>query len=67
MWMDGYVRAWRFNDPAGFTEPFRPPWRGREQIVKGWLARKDEPGEAAFEWRPVAIAGEVAVVQGTTR
>jgi uncharacterized protein (TIGR02246 family) len=44
-WIDGYVRAWNTNDPddiralftpdAGYyTEPFRPPWRGRDQIVE---------------------------------
>jgi uncharacterized protein (TIGR02246 family) len=76
-WVNGYVRAWNTNDPgeigALFTEdalyytaPFRPPWRGREQIVEGWLNRKDEPGETAFDWRPVAVTADVAFIQGTT-
>ncbi|OLB77766.1 MAG: hypothetical protein AUI14_15185 [Actinobacteria bacterium 13_2_20CM_2_71_6] len=77
-WIDGYVRAWNSNDPAEigalftpdaeyFTAPFRPPWRGREQIVEGWLDRQDEPGETTFEWQPVTVTGEVAVIQGVTR
>ncbi len=76
-WIDGYVRAWNTNDPADiralftedaeyYTAPFRPPWRGSEQIVEGWLGRKDEPGEATFDWRPVAVTDEVAIIQGTT-
>ena len=54
-WVDGYVRAWNSNDPAAigalfsedaayYTEPYRAPWRGREEIVRQWLDRKDEPG-----------------------
>jgi uncharacterized protein (TIGR02246 family) len=48
-WVSGYVRAWNSNDPAGigdlfaedaayYTAPFEEPWRGRETIVKHWLA-----------------------------
>jgi uncharacterized protein (TIGR02246 family) len=76
-WIEGYVRAWSSNDPADigglftedaeyYTAPFRPPWRGREQIVAGWLGRKDEPGETTFAWHPVSITDEVAVIEGTT-
>jgi hypothetical protein len=76
-WIDGYVRAWNSNDPADirvlfsedaeyYTAPFRPPWRGHEQIVRGWLERRDEPGETTFEWRPVAVTDDVAIIQGTT-
>ena len=77
IWINAYVRAWNSNDPddirALFTEnatyytaPFRPPWQGREDIVEKWLERKDEPGETTFDWRPVAVTGDVAVIQGTT-
>jgi ketosteroid isomerase-like protein len=76
-WVDGYVRAWNSNDPADigalftddaryYTAPFREPWRGREQIVQGWLDRRDEPGDATFEWQPVLATGELAIVQGVT-
>ncbi len=76
-WVDGYIRAWNSNDPADigalftddaeyYTAPFRQPWSGREQIVEGWLGRKDEPGEATFDWRPLVDSGELAVIEGTT-
>ena len=76
-WIDGYVRAWNINDPDDiralfthdaeyYTEPFRPPWRGRDEIVEGWLESKDEPGETTFDWRPIALTDEVAIIQGTT-
>jgi uncharacterized protein (TIGR02246 family) len=76
-WIDGYVRAWNSNDPpdiaALFTEdaeyytaPFRPPWRGRDEIVSGWLERRDEPGETTFTWSPLVVTDEVAIIQGQT-
>ena len=77
-WIDGYVRAWNTNDrehiaalftedAVYFTEPYHAPWKGRDQIVAGWLEKKDEPGETSFEWQPVSITDEVAVISGTTR
>ena len=76
-WIEGYLRAWNSNDPDEIgalfaddalyhTEPFGTPWRGRAQIVESWLARKDEPGQATFEWRPLVETSDVAVVTGTT-
>jgi hypothetical protein len=77
-WIDGYVKAWNSNDRDDIarlftedavysTEPYRPPWRGREEIVAGWLGHKDKPGETSFEWQPISITDEVAVISGTTR
>jgi uncharacterized protein (TIGR02246 family) len=76
--MDGYQRAWASNAPdevaALFTDdaeyrtaPFRTPWRGRDEIVAGWLEHRDEPGQYEFRWHLVATAGALAVVQGETR
>ncbi|GAA2360698.1 nuclear transport factor 2 family protein [Nonomuraea africana] len=76
-WMDAYIRAWHTNDPddiaalftedaAYFTEPYAEPWRGRDTIVREWLARKDEDGPAAFEYEPVAVEGRTAAVKGVT-
>jgi uncharacterized protein (TIGR02246 family) len=76
-WVDGYVRAWNSNDPAVigalftedaayYTEPHSQPWQGRDEIVRRWLDRKDEPGETEFGWQPLAIGPDVAVVQGET-
>ena len=76
-WMDGYVRAWATNDPADvgalfteearyFTAPSRPPWSGRDTIVKEWIDRKDEPGDWQFRYEPFAVAGDLAFVRGWT-
>jgi len=77
LWVDGYVRAWNTNDPAGigelfaedaayYTAPYREPWRGRDTIVSQWLARRDEPGETSFSWYPVTVTPELSILQGTT-
>jgi hypothetical protein len=76
-WVDAYVGAWNSNDPAAIgtlfspdagyhTEPYRPAWRGRDEIVRRWLERRDEPGETEFRWHPIAVTQDVAVVQGET-
>jgi len=77
-WIDGYVRAWNSNDPSDiaalftddaeyYTAPFRPPWRGRGEIVSGWLERRDEPGETTFTWNPLVVTDEAAIIQGQTK
>jgi len=74
--MEQYIVAWNSNDPEEigalftddalyYTEPFAAPWRGRTEIIEQWLARKDEPGQATFEWEPLVVTPEVAVVTGT--
>jgi uncharacterized protein (TIGR02246 family) len=75
-WIAGYVAAWNSNEPAAIaalfsedasyrTDPYSPPWQGRDAIVEGWLGARDEPGETRFAWRLLHITGDVAVVQGT--
>jgi hypothetical protein len=76
-WMDGYVRAWTSNDPADigvlfaddaayFTAPFRAPWRGRAEIVAGWLERPDAPGSWTFDREILTVADDVGFVRGRT-
>ncbi|HVL60846.1 MAG TPA: nuclear transport factor 2 family protein [Microbacterium sp.] len=77
-WLDGYLRAWNTNEPddirALFTEdatyaggPFDPePWIGREGIVEGWLAHRDERGTWSFEGAPLAYSDGIGIVQGRT-
>ncbi|TRW43213.1 nuclear transport factor 2 family protein [Georgenia yuyongxinii] len=76
-WMEGYVRAWNSNDPADIqalftedavylTEPYAEPWQGRNAIVRGWLEIKDEPGQTTFRWEPLAVEGDLHLVQGRT-
>ena len=46
-----------FSPDAGYhTEPYRPPWRGRDELVRRWLGRKDEPGETEFRVHRVVDA-----------
>ncbi len=76
-WVENYRRAWESNDPeqigglfaedgAYFTEPFAKPWLGRDEIVAKWLARKDAPGSTTFEWHPLIVTDELAVIEATT-
>jgi ketosteroid isomerase-like protein len=74
-WVEGYLRAWESNEPddirALFTDdaqyltaPFRPPWRGVDQIIEGWIDRRDEPGDATFTWSVLGETADRAFVQG---
>ncbi|PRY31415.1 nuclear transport factor 2 family protein [Pseudosporangium ferrugineum] len=76
-WVDRYRTAWESNDPedigglfaedaAYFTEPWAEPWRGRDAIVAGWLEHRDEPGTTTFEWHPLIITDDLAVIEATT-
>lgn len=76
-WIDGYVRAWESGDPSEigalfaedaryFTHPFREPWQGRDEIVKGWSEHPDEPGSWQSEYRAIAATGHTGVVRGRT-
>ena len=76
-WIAGYERAWSSNDPDEigalftddalyYTTPFRVPWRGRAEIVAGWLDRKDEQGKWSFTWQPLVDAGELSIITGIT-
>jgi uncharacterized protein (TIGR02246 family) len=76
-WIEGYVAAWNSNQPADivrlftadaeyYTDPYAPPWVGRDAIVEQWLAHRDKPGETSFVWEPLVIADDVAIVTGTT-
>lgn len=75
-WVKGYVRAWNSNERADverlfaptalyYTEPYAEPWRGRDEIVEGWLKQKDEPGDTDFKYEVIAVEGELGVVRGT--
>ncbi|BCJ54441.1 hypothetical protein Asp14428_59160 [Actinoplanes sp. NBRC 14428] len=76
-WVDRYRTAWESNDPedigglfaedaAYFTEPWAEPWRGRDAIVAGWLEHRDEPGTTTFEWHPLIITDDLAIIEATT-
>jgi uncharacterized protein (TIGR02246 family) len=71
-WLDGYERAWLSNDPdrvaALFTEdavyavnPFREPWRGREEIVERWTADPQQQEDVQIRLKPLAVNGDIGV------
>jgi hypothetical protein len=77
-WVAGYRAAWDSNNPQEidrlfsdeglyFTSPHREPWRGRDQIVAGWIGRKDEPGSYDFRHEVLGVYGQVGFVRGWTR
>jgi ketosteroid isomerase-like protein len=76
-WIGNYQRAWASNDPEQigelfaedaeyFPEPWTTPWRGRDEIVPKWLARRDEPGSWTFSWHPLTVTEDLAIIQGET-
>jgi ketosteroid isomerase-like protein len=76
-WLQGYLRAWESNDPEDIgrlftddaqysTAPHREPWTGRDEIVREWIGRKDDPGDWAFRHEVLATAGDLAFVRGWT-
>jgi uncharacterized protein (TIGR02246 family) len=76
-WVQNYRRAWESNDAehigglfaedaAYFTEPYAKPWLGRDHIVAQWLDRRDEPGAATFQWHPLIVTEDLAIIEATT-
>ena len=76
-WVDRYIGAWGSNDrdeigalfsddASYFTTAFAEPWRGRNEIVDEWLARKDEPGAWTFRYEVVVATPDLGIVRGVT-
>lgn len=82
-WLDGYVAAWRSYDPdeigALFAEdaeyryhPWDEPVRGRDAIVRSWVApegdasSRDQPGTYDARYEPHAVDGDLAVAVGSS-
>ncbi|HYO75204.1 MAG TPA: nuclear transport factor 2 family protein [Thermoanaerobaculia bacterium] len=71
-WAERYFRSWKTKNPddvrALFTEdavyyygPFRPPARGREEIVRRWVSNAAQANvHCAHE--VVAVSGAAAVI-----
>lgn len=77
-WVEMYLRAWTTNDEsdigalftddaAYFPTPFSDGWHGRDAIIRGWLDRKDDPGDWSFEYEILCGSDELGVVRGMTR
>jgi hypothetical protein len=77
-WFRRYRIAWESNevdDIRGlFTSgavyrgfPDDPdPYLGLDAIVAGWLANADQPGDTDFEWKLLAVDGDVAIAECVT-
>jgi uncharacterized protein (TIGR02246 family) len=76
-WVANYRKAWESNDPddigglfaedaAYFTEPFAEPWLGRDKIVENWLKIRDAPGSTTFEWHPMLVTEDLAIIEAKT-
>ena len=76
-WLNAYREAWTTDDPgqigALFTDdavyapsPFSGPWRGREEIVAGWVDRGDSRNPWQFESELLAVEDDTGVVRGLT-
>jgi hypothetical protein len=76
-WIDAYILAWAANDAKAigdlftekaryYTHPFRDPWVGRDEIVRGWLDQPDAPGSWSADYGPVAVYHNTGVIRGKT-
>jgi hypothetical protein len=74
-WLKAYVRAWKtyepgaigdlFSDDATYSfHPYDELVVGRQAIVESWLKDTDAPGTYEATYEPIAIDGDVAVVNG---
>jgi hypothetical protein len=77
-WLKAYVQAWEtgspeaigklFTDDASYSyHPYDEPVVGRQAIVDSWLKDPDAPGTFEATYQPIAIDGDVAVVNGRSR
>jgi hypothetical protein len=77
-WLKGYMHAWEtyspdaidglFTDDATYSfHPYDEPVVGRRAIVESWLKDQDASGTFEADYRPIAIDGNVAVVNGRSR
>jgi len=77
-WLKAYVKAWEtyspeaigalFSDHAVYSyHPYDEPLVGREAIVDSWLKDQDAPGTFEADYKPIAVDGDLAVVNGRSR
>ena len=76
-WVLRYVQAWNSNHPEEvgklfsddakyFRRPGGLPWKGRDEIVEGWIEHADEPGSWNFSFEILGVDDGVGFVHGRT-
>ena len=77
-WLKAYMQAWQtyspeaigdlFTDDATYSfHPYDKPVTGRQAIVDAWLKDRDAPGAFEADYAPIAVDGDVAVINGRSR
>ena len=78
-WVDGYVQAWRSENPTdldaifavdaeSYEWPYETEWIGLPAIKEGWSARRKwQAGGWMFEWQLAAISGDTFAINGVGR
>ncbi len=77
-WLDSYLEAWRTSDRERIEKLFTTdaryayaPWgrpvTGAAEIAADWLREPDDPDSWEADYRPITVAGNVAVATGETR
>lgn len=77
-WVENYQRAWKTNSRRDiarlfakqalyYPDPFAEPWRGRDEIVRQWLAHADAPGDYEFRFDVLGTGKDSGVVRGWTK
>jgi hypothetical protein len=76
--LDGYIDAWRTNDPDSIRALFAPdatyrsgvrdlePATGADAIVAHWLEERDEPGTWSYSGAVELQTEKAAVIRGVT-
>jgi hypothetical protein len=65
--LDADIRGLFTADAVYNYHPYEPdPVVGVDAIVESWLENRDEPGDTEFEWKLLAVDGEVAIAQCVT-
>jgi uncharacterized protein (TIGR02246 family) len=74
-WLKSYMHAWEtyspeaigdlFTDDATYSfHPYDQLVAGRQAIVDAWLKDPDAPGTFTANYAPIAVDGDLAVVNG---
>jgi ketosteroid isomerase-like protein len=77
-WLAGYIEVWKAGDHQGiarlFTadaqyhpDPFTTPRCGHKEIAEYWKETGDDPDAFEAAYKPLIVAGDIAVTHGFSR